>query len=55
MNSTKAAPFIDDTEAHPPEGPVDALDAVVGILVGVLAGSATWLAIGAVILVLNQP
>jgi len=50
MNSMKAGVYIEDTEAHPHEGRVDALDAVVGILVGVLAGSATWLAIVAVVL-----
>ena len=50
MNRAKAAAYIDDTKVHPREGPADSLDAFSGILIGVLAGSATWLVIVAVVL-----
>ena len=53
MNRAKVAAYIDDTEVHPREAPADSLDAFGGILIGVLAGSAAWLAIVAV--VLNLP
>jgi hypothetical protein len=53
MNRAKVAAYLDDTEVRPRERPADSLDAFGGILIGVLAGSATWLAIIAV--VLNLP
>jgi len=49
MNRTRAAVSINDTEVHPWEERANALDAFGGILVGVLAGSAMWLAIIAVV------
>jgi hypothetical protein len=52
MSSTNAASYLDDTAVHQREGLVDALDAFGGILIGVLAGSAAWLAILAVALIL---
>lgn len=53
MNRTKAVVYIDDKEIHPREELPDSLEAFVGILTGVLAGSAAWLAIIAA--VLNLP